>query len=65
MSNVVFLRRSYAYRHAAVEMMRRARVMPPGPARRTVRRCALALWDLARTEAWLEGEVAKPLAVRR
>lgn len=65
MSNVVFLRRSHAYRHAAVEMMRRARAMPPGPARRTVRRCALALRDLARTQAWLEGEVAEPQAARR
>jgi hypothetical protein len=64
-SNVVFLRRSYAYRHAAVEMMRRAREMPPGLARRTARRYALALRDLARTEAWLEGEVATAEFARR
>ncbi len=57
MSNIVFLRRSCAYRHAAVELMRRARAMPPGSLRRRVSRCALALRDLARTEAWLEGQV--------
>ncbi len=65
MSNIVFLRRSYAYRHAAIEMMRKARAMPPGSTRRTARRCALALRDLARTEAWLEGEVAGRQAARR
>ncbi len=65
MSNVVFLRRSYAYRHAAVEMMRRARAMPRGSARSSARRFALALRDLARTEAWLEGEVVQWQAARR
>ena len=31
MSNLLFFRRSLATRHAAVETMRRARAMPPGP----------------------------------
>jgi hypothetical protein len=29
MSNLLFLRRSYAYRNAAVETLRKARAMPP------------------------------------
>jgi hypothetical protein len=55
-SNVLFFRRSYAYRNAAVEMMRKARAMPLGSERRAARQLARALKDLAKTEAWLEGQ---------
>jgi hypothetical protein len=56
MSNLLFLRRPYAYRNAAVETLRKARAMPPGPERRAARQLARALTDLAKTEAWLEGQ---------
>lgn len=65
MSNLLFLRRSYAYRHAAVEMMRKARSLPPGSERRATRQVARALKDLARNEAWLEGQVTKRQSVPR
>jgi hypothetical protein len=55
-SNVLFFRRSLAYRNAAVEMMRKARAMPLGSERRAARQLARALKDLAKTEAWLEGQ---------
>jgi hypothetical protein len=55
-SNLLFFRRSCAYRSAATELMRKARAMPLGPERRTVRQVARALCDLAKTEAWLEGQ---------
>jgi hypothetical protein len=64
MGTVVFLRRSCAYRSAAAEMMRQARAMPPGSERQTMRRRALALRDLARTEAWLEGQVVDQVVGR-
>ena len=57
MSNLLFFRRSCAYRCAAVETLRQARAMPPGSERRAARRLARALRDLANTEAWLEGQV--------
>lgn len=56
MSNLLFFRRSLAYRNAAVETMRKARAMPPGPERRATRQLARALSALAKTEAWLEGQ---------
>ena len=56
MSNLLFFRRSLAYRHAAVETLRKARAMPPGTERRATRQFARALSDLAKTEAWLEGQ---------
>lgn len=56
MSNLLFFRRSCAYRNAAAEMMRKARAMPPGSERRAARQLARALRDLANTEAWLEGQ---------
>jgi hypothetical protein len=59
-SNLLFFRRSYAYRNAAAEMMRKARAMPPGPERRAARQLARALRDLANTEAWLEGQTPRP-----
>ncbi len=58
MEKVVFLYRSLAYRNAAVEMIRKARKLPRGAERRAARRYAMALRDLARTEAWLEGRTA-------
>src|SRR6202165_5583010 len=55
-SNLLFFRRSLAYRSAAVEMMRNARAMPLGLERRAARQLARALKDLAKTEAWLAGQ---------
>jgi hypothetical protein len=55
-SNLLFFRRSCAYRSAATAMMRKARATPPGPERRAARQLARALRDLADTEAWLEGQ---------
>jgi hypothetical protein len=59
-SNLLFFRRSCAYRNAAVEMMRKARAMPLGSDRRDARQLARALRDLAKTEAWLEGQAPRP-----
>jgi len=58
-SNLLFFRRSGAYRNAAVEIMRKARAMPLGSERRAARRLARALRDLAKTEAWLEGQTPR------
>jgi hypothetical protein len=58
-SNLLFFRRSFAYRNAAAEMMRKAREMPLGPERRAARQLARALKDLAKTEAWLEGQTPR------
>jgi hypothetical protein len=57
-SNLLFFRRSLAYRNAAAEMMRKARAMPLGSERRAARQVARALKDLAKTEAWLEGQTS-------
>ena len=59
MSNLLFFRRSDAYRNAAAEMMHKARAMPLGPERRAARQFARALRDLAKTEAWLEGRTPR------
>jgi hypothetical protein len=64
MGTVVFFRRSCAYRSAAGEMIRKARAMPPGSERRAIRQRALAFRDLARTEAWLEGQIVDQVASR-
>ena len=56
MSNLLFLRRSYAYRHAAAMAFRRARALPIGPQRNVDRVLARGLSELARAEAWLEGQ---------
>ena len=63
MSNLLFFRRSLAYRHAAIETIRKARVMPPGLERRATRRFARALGELAKTEAWLEGQTPRRRSV--
>jgi hypothetical protein len=60
MNNLLFIRRSLALRHAAVMAMREARAMPAGPEQSDARRRARGLKELARTEAWLEGQT--PLA---
>lgn len=57
MGNLLFLHRSLAYRYAAGEMLRHARALPLGSERRAARQVARALKDLARSEAWLEGQV--------
>ncbi len=62
MSNLLFFRRSLATRHAAVETMRQARAMPPGPERRATHQFARALSDLAKTEAWLDGQMPRQRA---
>jgi len=54
MSNLLFLRRSYAYHHAAAAAFREARALPIGPERNRKRLLARGLSELARTEAWLE-----------
>jgi hypothetical protein len=60
MSKLLFIRRSLALRHAAIVAMREARAMPVGLERNAARRRARGLKELARTEAWLEGQT--PLA---
>ncbi|WP_245266262.1 hypothetical protein [Bradyrhizobium sp. WSM1743] len=66
MGKVVFLYRSLAYRNAAADILRKARKLPRGAERSAARRYARALRDLARTEAWLEGRVARePRMARR
>jgi len=55
MSNLLFLHRSCAYRHAAAATFRKARALPIGSERNVERVLGRALRDLARTEAWLEG----------
>jgi hypothetical protein len=57
MGQIVFLYRSLAYRNAAAEMLRKARTLPRGSERHAARRYAMALRDLERTEAWLEGRL--------
>jgi hypothetical protein len=59
MGNLVFLRRSYEYRHAALIALRNARAMARGPERTKARALARGLMDLARTEAWLEGQSSR------
>jgi hypothetical protein len=56
MGDLVFLRRSDEYRHAAAVALRNARATPPGAERNRARVLARGLMDLARTEAWLEGQ---------
>jgi hypothetical protein len=62
MSNLLFFSRSSAYRHAARTELQRARMLRPGFERNHARKRAKALRDLARNEAWLEGQ---PLPMHR
>jgi hypothetical protein len=64
MSALLFLRRSYEYRHAAVAAFRKARAMPIGSERNKVRVLARGLRELARTEAWLEGQTSHDRRLR-
>ena len=57
MSNLLFFNRSSAYRHAARTELHRARMLLPGFERNQARKRAEALRDLARNEAWLEGQI--------
>jgi hypothetical protein len=59
MNNLLFLRRCFAFRHAARVELQKARMLPPGPERNQVRKLARALRDLARNEAWLEGQTLR------
>jgi hypothetical protein len=59
MSNLLFIRRCFAYRHAARMELHRARMLPPGPERNEARKLVMALRDLARNEAWLEGQTMR------
>jgi hypothetical protein len=68
MAKLLFFRKSCAYRHAAREQLATALALPSGTERTQARKRARALLDLAREEAWLEGQVpAAPLrrAARR
>jgi hypothetical protein len=56
MGNLLFLRRSCEYHHAAVAVFHMARAMPLGWERTKARALARGLRDLARAEAWLEGQ---------
>jgi hypothetical protein len=56
MGNLLFLHRSCEYRYAAVAAFRKARAMPLGSERTKARVLARGLRDLARAEAWLEGQ---------
>jgi hypothetical protein len=56
MSELLFLRRSYEYHHAAAAALRDARALPVGPERTKARELARGLIDLAKSEAWLEGQ---------
>ena len=59
MGDLLFFRRSCAYRHAARQALRVARELPVGARRNQVRQRARALLDLAREEAWLEGQLPR------
>jgi hypothetical protein len=59
MSNLLFLRRCFAYRYAACMEFQKARMLPRGPERNQARKLAKALRDLARNEAWLEGQTLR------
>jgi hypothetical protein len=59
MSNLLFIRRCFAYRHAARMELHKARMLPPGAERDQARKLARALRDLARDEAWLEGQTLR------
>ena len=57
MSNLLFLRPSHAYRHASAAAFRNARALPIASEERNAQRVlARGLSELARTEAWLEGQ---------
>ena len=57
MAKLLFFRKSCAYRHAARMELETAMALPAGTKRNAARKRARALLDLAREEAWLEGQV--------
>ncbi|MDB5516309.1 MAG: hypothetical protein JWQ17_3067 [Tardiphaga sp.] len=59
MSNLLFFRRSCAYRHAARTELHKARSLPRGMERDQALQRVRALRDLARDEAWLEGQTLR------
>ena len=57
MNNLLFLRRSCKYRQATAAAFQEARAMPVRSSERNkMRVLGRSLRDLARTEAWLEGQ---------
>ena len=56
MGVLLFFRRSCAYRHAARTELSEARSLPRGSERDRALKRARALFDLARDQAWLEGQ---------
>ncbi|WP_315835047.1 hypothetical protein [Bradyrhizobium prioriisuperbiae] len=55
--NVVYFSKSLELRARALEVARRARACPIGPARNKLRQIARALRALADNEAWLHGRI--------
>jgi hypothetical protein len=65
MGNLLFFRLSCAYRHAARLELQAARALPCGAARNAARGRAMALKELAREQAWLEGQAPRSASRRR
>jgi len=57
---LLYLRKSIELRRKAVEALRKARALPPGPERNELRQVALAYKALSENEAWLSGERKQP-----
>jgi hypothetical protein len=57
---LLYLRKSIELRRKAVEAVRKARALPPGPERNELRQIALAYKALSENEAWLSGERKRP-----
>src|SRR5882757_1345560 len=55
--NVVYFSKSLELRARALQVARRARAYPIGPARNKLRQIARALGALAENEAWLHGRI--------
>jgi hypothetical protein len=59
---LLYLRKSIELRRKAVEAVRKARALPPGPERNELRQIALAYKALSQNEEWLSGERRRPKA---
>jgi hypothetical protein len=57
---MLYLRKSLELRAKAIEAVRKARALPPGPERNELRQIALAYKSLSQNEAWLAGEIKRP-----
>jgi hypothetical protein len=57
---LLYIRKSIELRLRAVEVLRKARALPPGPERNELRQIALAYKALSESEAWLSGERKRP-----